>query len=97
MDLLGVLAGFLVWTLAEYLLHRFVFHGEDNWLAYVPENRFIFTGHFWIHGLLHSFPSDRLRLVFPPIPGYMIMELGFNPLFKSLLPALLLPSFTAGF
>jgi len=27
--------GMLFWTFAEYVLHRFVFHGEEYWMPYI--------------------------------------------------------------
>ena len=27
--------GMLFWTFAEYILHRFVFHGEEYWMPYI--------------------------------------------------------------
>ena len=70
--------GLLFWTFGEYTLHRFFFHGEDNWMHYMPHSRELFTAHFLIHGIHHAFPSDRYRLVFPPIPGYVIGKLTFE-------------------
>ena len=53
---LGVtLAGLFVWTLAEYWLHRLVFHFER-----APKL------HYFLHGIHHVFPNDRYRLVMPP-------------------------------
>lgn len=61
--------GIFFWTLSEYVLHRFIFHGEDYWL---PEKPKIFAFHFLIHGIHHAFPMDSLRLVFPVLPGYVV-------------------------
>ncbi|MBN8218105.1 MAG: sterol desaturase family protein [Spirochaetes bacterium] len=52
-------SGFLFWTLAEYLLHRFFFHLH-------LENRLWKKIHFYIHGVHHDYPSDSKRLVMPP-------------------------------
>lgn len=57
------------WTFCEYYLHRFLFHAEDSWLPNYPS---IFFMHFFLHGIHHAYPMDRMRLVFPPIPGYVI-------------------------
>jgi sterol desaturase/sphingolipid hydroxylase (fatty acid hydroxylase superfamily) len=51
-------AGVLAWTLAEYGLHRYVFH----WMHDAPRARRI---HFIIHGVHHDFPNDKDRLVMP--------------------------------
>jgi len=57
--------GVLFWTLAEYLLHRFVFHwiNEAKWSQRI---------HFIMHGNHHNFPSDEERLLMPPIPGLIM-------------------------
>ena len=83
------LGGLAAWSLAEYLLHRFVFHLE-------PDNRFGRRLHFIIHGVHHDYPHDPMRLVMPPsvsIPLAILVYL----LFRALLgPAWSLPFF-AGF
>ena len=56
------LAGFVLWTLVEYGLHRVVFHAR----ARTPlQIRF----HFLAHGIHHKDPWDRTRLVFPLLGG----------------------------
>lgn len=52
-------AGFIVWSLMEYWLHRTVFHWKPN-TSWGP--RF----HFFLHGVHHDWVNDRLRLVMPP-------------------------------
>ncbi len=58
--LLGLLLGLFFWTLAEYTLHRFVFHfsakGEKM-------ERFVFL----FHGIHHAQPQIKTRLVMPPV------------------------------
>jgi len=58
--LLAYAAGILVWSLSEYLLHRFVFHYEPTqpWLQRVW---------YLIHGVHHEQPQCKTRLVMPPI------------------------------
>ncbi|KAI1269347.1 inositolphosphorylceramide-B C-26 hydroxylase [Xylariaceae sp. FL1019] len=56
------LLGIGVWTLVEYLMHRFLFH-LDEWL---PDNRAGLTLHFLLHGVHHYLPMDKYRLVMPP-------------------------------
>jgi sterol desaturase/sphingolipid hydroxylase (fatty acid hydroxylase superfamily) len=57
---LGLLvAGYLMWTLFEYWLHRLVFHFE-------PEAGIGARLHWIIHGVHHDHPNDPLRLVMPP-------------------------------
>ena len=57
--------GLLLWTLVEYLLHRFFFHS-------VPRGPFAIKVHFLAHGIHHFDPFDGTRLVFPPLAGFGI-------------------------
>lgn len=54
--------GLFLWSLVEYLLHRFLFHIE----AALPDNNVCITLHFLLHGVHHYLPMDRYRLVMPP-------------------------------
>jgi dihydroceramide fatty acyl 2-hydroxylase len=53
------LAGYAMWTLFEYWLHRLVFHFE-------PEAGLGARLHWIIHGVHHDHPNDPMRLVMPP-------------------------------
>jgi sterol desaturase/sphingolipid hydroxylase (fatty acid hydroxylase superfamily) len=59
-------AGVLVWTLVEYVLHRFVFHLKPSG-DYGSKMRI-----FMMHGYHHQFPNDRMRLVAPPIMSWPV-------------------------
>ncbi|KAJ7571149.1 hypothetical protein O6H91_01G151800 [Diphasiastrum complanatum] len=54
-----MLSGALVWTLLEYILHRFLFHMKTR--SYWGN-----TLHYHLHGFHHKHPMDGSRLVFPP-------------------------------
>jgi sterol desaturase/sphingolipid hydroxylase (fatty acid hydroxylase superfamily) len=54
-----IAAGYAVWSLTEYWLHRVVFH-------YDPEEGIGARFHFLIHGVHHEHPNDPKRLVMPP-------------------------------
>jgi dihydroceramide fatty acyl 2-hydroxylase len=54
-----LVAGYALWTLTEYWLHRVVFHFE-------PEHPVGRRLHFLIHGVHHEHPNDPRRLVMPP-------------------------------
>lgn len=54
--------GLFLWTLVEYILHRFLFHLDK----FLPNNRVALTLHFALHGIHHYLPMDKLRLVMPP-------------------------------
>ncbi|KAI1106820.1 inositolphosphorylceramide-B C-26 hydroxylase [Jackrogersella minutella] len=56
------LFGLFLWTLIEYILHRFLFHLDE----YLPDNRVGITLHFLLHGVHHYLPMDKYRLVMPP-------------------------------
>lgn len=54
-------AGVLLWTLLEYVLHRF-------WMHHAPGDDFDSKlKSFMVHGYHHEFPNDRMRLVAPLI------------------------------
>jgi len=82
-DLLMIGFGLGAWTLVEYVLHRFLFHGEDYWL---PAGNVPSTIHFLVHGIHHAFPQDRYRLVFPPLPAYILFIFMVTPLCNMLIP-----------
>jgi sterol desaturase/sphingolipid hydroxylase (fatty acid hydroxylase superfamily) len=52
-------AGYALWTLFEYWLHRLVFHFE-------PADGLGARLHWIIHGVHHDHPNDPMRLVMPP-------------------------------
>lgn len=54
--------GLFLWSLVEYVLHRFLFHIE----AALPDHPIALTVHFLLHGVHHYLPMDRYRLVMPP-------------------------------
>ncbi|NJK89555.1 MAG: fatty acid hydroxylase [Myxococcales bacterium] len=53
------LAGFVGWTLLEYCAHRVLFHYEAKSAL---GKKLV----WFLHGVHHDWPNDRLRLVFPP-------------------------------
>ena len=54
------ISGLLFWTLAEYVLHRFVFH-------FPPKNAWQERITFLFHGIHHTQPQSKTRLVMPPV------------------------------
>jgi sterol desaturase/sphingolipid hydroxylase (fatty acid hydroxylase superfamily) len=63
---LCLLLGMVVWSLVEYLLHRFLFH--------IKPSKFQYT----IHGVHHEYPRDKERLMMPPLPGLMLVSVFFG-------------------
>lgn len=53
-------AGLALWTLMEYLIHRFSFH-------FTPHGRFGATLAYLVHGVHHAYPEDHRRWVTPPV------------------------------
>src|SRR5215470_19414862 len=81
--------GYFFWTLAEYWIHRVIFHFE-------PEDGVGARLHWMVHGVHHDHPNDPLRLVMPP--GASIpLALGFYVLFYLVLGADRATAFGAGF
>jgi sterol desaturase/sphingolipid hydroxylase (fatty acid hydroxylase superfamily) len=57
--LLGLFIGLFLWTFAEYILHRFIFHfpAKNAWQERLA---------FLFHGIHHKQPRVKTRLVMPP-------------------------------
>ena len=56
----GLIIGLFLWTLAEYTLHRFVFHFP---VKSERGERIVFL----FHGVHHAQPQEKTRLVMPPV------------------------------
>jgi sterol desaturase/sphingolipid hydroxylase (fatty acid hydroxylase superfamily) len=66
---LGALAGMFLWTLVEYIVHRFVFHFHPR---SARAKRLVFL----FHGIHHAQPQCKTRLVMPPavsVPGGLLV------------------------
>ena len=81
--------GLLVWTLTEYLLHRFMFHFRATGQI---GRRFVFM----FHGLHHDEPECATRLVMPPVPAVLIVTVLYN-LFSLVVPNQYMLAFMAFF
>ena len=81
--------GYALWTLAEYWIHRVIFHFE-------PEEGFGARLHWMVHGVHHDHPNDPLRLVMPPAAS-VPLALVFYALFWLVLGADRAFAFGAGF
>lgn len=84
-----VVFGIFIWTITEYLLHRFIFHFE-------MKSKIGARIHFIFHGVHHDYPSDSRRLVMPPSVSIPLASL-FYFLFKFLIGDILVLPFFAGF
>ena len=81
--------GLFIWTLTEYVLHRFVFH-------WMPPGKIGARLHFIFHGVHHDYPSDSKRLVMVPTVSIPLSAL-FYFLFRFLIGATLVAPFFVGF
>ena len=68
---LGFLAGLVIWTLSEYLLHRFVFH-------FPAKGERMQRVTFLFHGIHHAQPQIKTRLVMPPVVSIPLAALFFG-------------------
>jgi dihydroceramide fatty acyl 2-hydroxylase len=69
--------GIVLWTLVEYVLHRFLFH-------FPVRSDFGRRLHFLAHGIHHLDPWDPTRLVFPPPAAVVIAAAIFGLLWLPL-------------
>lgn len=84
-----IVLGLFIWTLTEYVLHRFVFH-------WMPPGKFGAKLHFIFHGVHHDYPSDSKRLVMVPTISIPLATLFFF-LFNFLLGGINVFPFFTGF
>lgn len=82
-------AGWLVWTLVEYGLHRTVFHWK-------PETSWGPRMHFILHGVHHDWHRDPYRLVMPPSVSLLLSVL-FGVFFYTLIGPVWFWPYYAGF
>jgi sterol desaturase/sphingolipid hydroxylase (fatty acid hydroxylase superfamily) len=67
----GFVLGLLIWTLSEYILHRFVFHFPVK----TPRAERIV---FLFHGVHHAQPQCKTRLVMPPVVAIPLAAVFFG-------------------
>ena len=80
---LGIIGGVILWSFAEYTLHRFLFH-------YDPKSERVAKVWFMFHGVHHAQPQLKTRLVMPPalsVPLAILFYFIFRGVFGSLLGA----------
>lgn len=92
LTILLFLCGFTLWTLVEYLLHRYIFH-------FITDSAIVQRFHYTVHGVHHEYPLDTERLVMPPVPSVFIAAF-FLGLFYSMMGTYVyafLPGFIIGY
>jgi hypothetical protein len=76
--------GLIIWTLLEYLIHRYAFH-------YKPTTRIGKQLHFTVHGVHRDYSNNAKRLVMPPavsVPLAIVFYALFFLLFGRAAPAI---------
>lgn len=68
--IIGFISGLLLWTLMEYVIHRWAFH-------YHPKSETGKRVHFLVHGIHHDYPRDSTRLVMPLLVSIPLAALFF--------------------
>jgi sterol desaturase/sphingolipid hydroxylase (fatty acid hydroxylase superfamily) len=85
LTIVGLFAfGVAIWTLLEYVIHRYAFHYEAT-------SKIGKQFHFIVHGVHHDYPNDGKRLVMPPvisIPLAIVFYVTFVLLFGKSAPAI---------
>jgi sterol desaturase/sphingolipid hydroxylase (fatty acid hydroxylase superfamily) len=84
-----IVVGLFIWTITEYLLHRFIFHFHTT-------SDFGKRITFMFHGVHHDYPNDTKRLVMPPSVS-IPLAIGFFFLFTAILGDISVTSFFIGF
>lgn len=77
----AILIGFILWSLTEYVMHRFVFH-------FKPKTAMQERISFLFHGVHHAQPQLKTRLVMP-LPVSIPLALVFYGLFYLVLAMIL--------
>jgi sterol desaturase/sphingolipid hydroxylase (fatty acid hydroxylase superfamily) len=71
LNVIGVfIVGFLLFTLIEYFVHRYVFHMETN--TKTKEKM-----QYAFHGVHHEYPKDKDRLAMPPLVSAILAAVFF--------------------
>ena len=65
-------AGLMFWTLAEYGLHRYLFHLADD--AFPGSGRLAYV----LHGIHHEYPNDAQRTLLPFVPKLILSAIFFG-------------------
>lgn len=86
------ISGMFVWTISEYLLHRYLFH-------WVNESKFVQKFHYALHGYHHNQPNDANRLFMPPVPAtiFIAVLMGIFFLLMGKYVLIFFPGFELGY
>lgn len=65
------IGGWITWTLAEYWVHRWLYHVKTN-------NKTLLKIQHMGHGIHHQYPKDPTRLAMPPLPALILISAFFG-------------------
>ncbi len=84
----GILLGLFLWTFAEYILHRFLFHfpAKNEWQKRIS---------FLMHGVHHAQPRDKTRLVMPPAVSIPLAAIFYGLFYVVFIYVLMIPSWVS--
>jgi sterol desaturase/sphingolipid hydroxylase (fatty acid hydroxylase superfamily) len=84
----GFVSGLFIWTFAEYILHRFVFHfpAKNPWQEKLT---------FLFHGIHHEQPRVKTRLVMPPVVSIPLAAIFYGLFFLVFGFVLMVPQWVA--
>ncbi|CDW71718.1 fatty acid hydroxylase family protein [Stylonychia lemnae] len=97
-QVLSLIFGFMIWTITEYCLHRFVFHFEKIW---APPTRVFQIFNFITHGMHHAFPNETYGVITPVLPAMLFAISIIDPQARRIIPeeyaGIVLAGFYLGF
>ncbi len=67
-------SGMFLWTLFEYMIHRFAFH-------FIAKSDIAMKIVYLIHGNHHEYPRDKERLFMPPVPSLVLASFIFSSMY----------------
>lgn len=82
--------GLFIWSIAEYAIHRYVFH-------FHPTSAVMKRLHFLFHGVHHDYPQDSLRLVMPPAVSISLAFIFYGMFYLVLGVVLNVPQYVPAF
>lgn len=73
-ETLVFISGMFLWTLFEYMIHRFGFH-------FIAKSNSAIKIVYIIHGNHHEYPRDKERLFMPPVPSLLLASFIFSSMY----------------
>jgi 4-hydroxysphinganine ceramide fatty acyl 2-hydroxylase len=71
------LGGALLWSLFEYIMHRYLFHMI---VESERAKKIVYT----MHGVHHEYPRDKERLFMPPVPSLIVASIILSAMYATM-------------